>query len=365
MKFAKTFALLICLSCLACDNDDDTSPQYDIPTTYIFENVNYSGQTQRLAMFTELKTYMATSRETGTVLDFNRLQAMYTNDVDNAAWQGAYETSKQLRNKTLENVQADFDALLEELALASQSTVNGSEGQSGVISSEDGTKSYLIGDDGLDHAQLIEKGLMGACLYYQATSVYFGADKMNVDNETIEAGEGTMMEHHWDEAFGYFGVPTDFPTNTAGLLFWGNYSNKRNSILNSNEQLMDELLKGRAAISNNDLEARDEAIAAAREQWELIAVGSAIHYLNEGMSDFEDMALRGHGLSEAIGFIYSIQFNEAKIITNAQVDELLAIIAGDSDFSNMNLYTTSIDNLQSAKDKLVAYYELENLKDEL
>ena len=107
----------------------------------------------------------------------------------------------------------------------------------------------MIGGDGLDHAQLIEKGLMGACLYYQATSVYFGDDRMNVDNEMVEVGEGTEMEHHWDEAFGYFGVPKDFPTSTDGLFFWGSYSNQRNGILESNQKLMDAFLKGRAAIS--------------------------------------------------------------------------------------------------------------------
>jgi len=60
---------------------------------------------------------------------------------------------------------------------------------------------------------------MGACLYYQATSVYMGASKMDVDNETIVPGEGTAMQHHWDEAFGYFSVPKDFPLNKSGLFF--------------------------------------------------------------------------------------------------------------------------------------------------
>ena len=50
------------------------------------------------------------------------------------------------------------------------------------------------------------------------------------------------------------------------------------------------------------LEKRDEAISEAREQWELIAVGSALHYINDGLSKFDDMALRSHSLSEGIGF---------------------------------------------------------------
>ena len=315
-------------------------------------------------MFSELKSYMATSQEQGVALDGAKLAAMYANDAANAGWAGTYEDSKQLRSKTLSSVQADFDALFEELATASQSTVPGSDGVSGVIESNDGAKSYLIGDDGLDHAQIIEKSLMGACLYYQATSVYFGSGKMDVDNETIVEGEGTEMEHHWDEAFGYFGVPTTFPANKDNILFWGSYSDKRDAVLGSNQKLMDALIKGRAAISNAGLDARDEAITEARKEWELISVGSALHYLNSGIENFGDMSLFGHGVSEAIGFIYSLQFNDGQTITNQQVNALLETIAGSDNFTQMNLYNTTVADLQSAKDQLAEYYGLEEQKDE-
>ena len=369
LKFSKLF-YFICLlgvsffltSCGDDDESDDPTPVLEIPTEYNFENVSYSGQTQRLDMFTELKSYMTTSR-TGGQLDADVLQAMFANDAS-APWTKTYDASKQLRSKTLSSVQTQFDDLLTELAAASQSTVTGSDGVSGVIQSTDGAKSYLVGDDGLDHAQVFEKGLMGACLYYQATSVYMGPDRMDVDNETIEPGEGTEMEHHWDEAFGYFGVPTDFPANTDNLSFWGNYSNNRNAILESNQKLMDALLKGRAAISEKDLTIRDEAIAEARAEWELISVGSALHYLNSGISNFDDMALRSHALSEGIGFIYSLQFNTAQKITNAQVNDLLTLIAGASDFAQMNLYNAEVAKLQQAKDQLADYYGLTAQKDE-
>ena len=350
---------------VACDNnDDDGGNTYEIPTVYNFENVSYSGQTQRINMLGEMKAYMGTSKTQGTTLDANRLLAMFANDAANAGWQGTYEDSKQIKSKTLESEQEKFEALMQELAVASQSTVAGSEGQSGVIESVDGAKSYLVGDDGLDHAQIIEKGLMGACFYYQATAVYFGDERMNVDNEVVEPGEGTEMEHHWDEAFGYFGVPTDFPTNTDGVLFWGNYSVQRNELLNSNQTAMDAFLKGRAAISNDDLPTRDDAIVEAREIWELISVGSALHYLNDGMANFADMAIRSHSLSEGIAFIYALIFNPDKKITVPQINELLELVAGSSDFSNMNLYQADMAKLQEAKDKLADYYNLEDRKDE-
>ena len=360
----RTFALLLLVFGMSsCSDDDNPTPQYQIPTTYNFENVSYSGQIQRLAMMKEMKDYMATSQSAGNTLDATRLKAMYANAMG-AQFSGSYDDSKQLKGKTFEQVQSDFEGLMDELTTASQSTTMGSMGTSGVIESLDGAKSYLVGDDGLDHAQMIEKGLMGACFYYQATAVYFGADRMNVDNTTVEAGEGTAMEHHWDEAFGYLGVPIDFPTNSDGLFFWGDYSNKRDAILGSNQSLMNAMLKGRAAISNDDLDVRDEAIEEARAAWELVAVGSALHYLNDVLAKFDDMALRSHSGSEAIGFIYSLQFNPSKKVMNTQVDELLTLVAGSADFSTMNLYNATTVNIQEAKDKLAAYYSLEDKKDD-
>jgi len=345
----------------SCEEKETTDPKYDIPDTYNFENVSYQGQTDRLAMLLEMKNYMQVSR-TGGQLDAVQLKAMYENDAANAGFTKEY--TKQIKSKTFEGEQAVFEALIDELAAASTSTVEGSDGQSGVIKSLDGAKSYLIGDDGLDHAQLIEKGLMGACFYYQATSVYMGPDRMNVDNEIVEEGEGTAMEHHWDEAFGYFGVPKDFPTNKDGIVHWGDYSNKRDAILGSNQQLIDALLKGRAAISNKDLDTRDEAIQEAREIWELVSVTSALHYLNSSLENFDDMALLGHALSEGIGFTYALKFNLDKKIDNNQIDELLKLMGGSASFAEMNLYQITKEDLMSAKQQLAKAYQLEDKMDE-
>ncbi|MFK7807558.1 MAG: DUF4856 domain-containing protein [Saprospiraceae bacterium] len=364
----KRYLLLIAtlLVFSSCGKDDDSSEDvtYDIPTTYDFENVSYTGQTQRLQQLLEMKAYMGTSQTSGVALDADKLKAMYENDAANAGWTQDYEESKQIKGKTFEAVQEDFAKLMEELAEVSQSTVAGAEGVSGVIESADGAKAYLVGADGLDHAQVIEKGLMGALIYYQATGVYMEPGKIDTDNETVEEGKGTSMEHAFDEAFGYFGVQKDFPTNSDNLAFWGSYSNKRNEMLGSNQKMMDAFLKGRAAISNNDLTSRDEAIETLRIEWELISVGTALHYLNDGIANFGDMAIRSHGVSEAVGFIYSLQFNPAKKITNAQVDELLELIAVSSDFEEMDLYNITVENLEEAKTKLAEYYNLSETKDD-
>lgn len=359
--------LALCLGSItmftACD-DEDPQLNYDIPETYAeFENVSYDGQTQRLDMLSEIKSYLQSANTPGVTLDADRLKAMYENNIADAAWSGTYDDSKQLRSKTFESEVPVFLSLMEDIADASTSTVAGSEGQSGVVVSLDGTKQYLLNAEGIEITQLIEKGLMGAVFYYQAVQVYLGDSRMNVDNETVIPGEGTDMEHHWDEAFGYWGVPEDFPANRNGVRFWGHYTNGRDPLLDVNQKLMDAFLKGRAAITNNDLETRDEAITEVRKYWEEVVAGTALHYINGGLEKYDDMSLRAHNLSEAVAFIYSLQFNPEAKVSLTQVYELLTLVAGSEDFEEMNLYQVSREDLQQAADLMSQYYDWAAIKD--
>ncbi|MCB0561078.1 MAG: DUF4856 domain-containing protein [Phaeodactylibacter sp.] len=366
MKPVKLIGLLAAICALgfsSCNTDDDSMV---IPDSYIFENVNYEGQLQRLAMLLEIKNYVATANTSGAVLDARRLKAMYANDASLAGWQGAYDESKQLKGKTFEFQQDVFDQLMEAIAQASASAVEGSPGQAGIVFSQDGSKQYLLSEKGIEYAELIEKGLMGACFYYQAVGVYLGDEKMSADNETVAPGEGTAMEHHWDEAFGYYGVPRDFPSVSEPVFFWGIYSNRRDPLLSCNQKMMDAFLKGRAAISANNLEARDEAIAELRTNWELISGATAISYINVALDGFDDVALRAHALSEAIAFTYTLQFNPERHFSVDEVNQALRLIGGGSeDFFEMNLYQVERGALEQARDLLAAGLGLESLMIEL
>ncbi len=365
MKSAKLVPMLLTsLVFLAvwtgCSKEEDA---YVIPDTYNFDNVNYTGQLQRISMLNEMKAYMSLASNNGFVLDADRLKAMYSNDMEAAQWSGNYDDSKQLKSKTFEGVRDDFAFCFDRIAEASQSTVPSSNGQAGrVQSTVNPDKTYLLDANGLEQAQIIQKGLMGACFYYQATAVYMGAEKMSADNSYREEGSATLMEHYWDEAFGYLGLPTDYPTNVEGLQFWGSYLEKRNAVLENREDLYNSLIKGRAAISANLLGDRDEAIETARHEWEKLVVACALHYLNDSYEHFEDLALKAHGLSEAIGFIYSLQFNPSKRITNQRVEHYLAAIGGAASFPEMNLYATSKEDLLQVRDELAADYGFEELK---
>jgi hypothetical protein len=357
-------ALLLALLVTACGEDEPTL-NYTIPTSYAdFSDVNYDGQLQRLAQLQELGNYLK-SAANGTEIDADRAKAMYNNDAATAGWNGTYDASKELAGKTLESVRADFETYIDAAAVASRNTGPAVNGQAGVAVSNDGAKRYQLDERGVEWAQVVEKGLMGACFYYQAVAVYLGPDKMNVDNETVTPGEGTEMEHHWDEAFGYLGVPRAFPSDRDGLIFWGKYSNDRDAMMGTNQPLMDALLKGRAAISNKDLATRDEAIPEVRAAWEQVVVGTAIHYLNSALAAENDFAIRAHALSEAVAFIYSLQFNPERGIDIPAVNELLATLGGSADFAQMNFYNTENADIEAARTSLSRAYGLETVAGEL
>ena len=70
-------------------------------------------------------------------------------------------------------------------------------------------------------------------------------------------------------------VDPDFPS-TVPNRFWGKYCNNQDPTLNSNADMMNNFLKGRAAISNDVLADRDEAILSIRTEWEEISAYQAI-----------------------------------------------------------------------------------------
>jgi hypothetical protein len=356
-------ALLAAFAFTACDDENtggENENNYEIPATYDFENVSYTGQIQRLDMLDELTVYMKTANE-GAVLDAQKMLDMYANENSAFADASLNEAdSKELENKTVEGDISMFQEFINDFAAATVEANGGvgSNGTPGVVTSNDGSKQYFFDANGIEHIQLIEKGLMGSCFYFQGVSIYLASGKMDVDNETIEEGIGTAMEHHWDEAFGYLGVPTDFPANTDGARFWGKYANGRDALLGSNETLMNAFITGRAAISNKDLETRDEQIEIIRNEWEKVSAATAIHYLNEANASFADDAIRNHVLSEAWAFIHALKYNPNKKLTNAEVDSLLEEL-GD------NFYTISTDNINAAKATLVSAYGFEDIQNQL
>jgi hypothetical protein len=340
--------------------DDGSCSYYTTPSTYVFKDadgnstVSYSGQTDRLNQLEEMTIYMKSS--TSAAISSSVIRDMFYNTADNGAGNFSFSSTKQLANKCFTADTAQFVSWFDSLANASISfDSTASSGQAGVLSS--GSDTYLFDANGIEYTQLIEKSLMGAIFMYQATQIYFGSDKMDVDNSsavnTADSMYYTSMEHHWDEAFGYFGVPVDFPNNTNGIRFWGKYCNSRNAELGSNTIMMNSFLIGRTAISNNDLPTRDAQITEIREMWEKVCAAQAVAYLQGAKDNFgTDNAKYLHELSEAYAFIKCLTYAplETRIISYPQIQELL-----DSTIGNDFWAVTQLDLTNAISDLNIIY----------
>lgn len=316
--------------------DDGTctyEPLYTVPATYAFvdasgnSTVNYAGQTDRINQALEMINLI----KTGVDVDLSAqvLKDMFANTGGNGNGAFSFTSSKQLKDKCFEMDRAEIEAYFDSLQLVCLSNdMTASSGQAGTLTS--GTSKYLFDQNGREYKEIIEKAFMASIFMYQSMSVYFSDTKMNVDNTTaVDPANGlhyTQMEHHWDEAFGYFAVPTNFPASAA-LGFWGKYCNSQDATIGSNAVMMNNFLKGRAAISANILEDRNAAMLEIKNMWEKIAAYQAMKYLGDAVTNFGvDQGKTLHVLNEAYGMIKSLKYCplDTRKSTNEEVDAILA-----------------------------------------
>jgi hypothetical protein len=342
----------------------DTVITYSVPATYSYEDsdgnstVSYGGQTARMDMLSEMVTYLKSangSNATPATLDAATLLSMYDNSYTGWSDASLVNNGKQLKSKTALNdagVQGIFEGWMTAAAA-------GSPG--------DTSASYLQASSGLEWTQMIEKGLMGACFANQLTSNYLAGLESDDNIDVVDAAAGkyyTVMEHHWDEAYGYFTDAVDYPTNGTDR-FWGKYANKSylEDNLGSATDISTAFRTGRAAISAGNitdaLAQRDIIIAEVK----LMQAGMAIHYLNDVKSKIGNASQDAinHSMSEALAFIMGIQFiTDSPDMSSADVDDLVnqiePAVAG---------FTQSVVSINSVIDQIAAATGLEAYKDVL
>jgi hypothetical protein len=361
MKKILAITILLSLVLSSCKKDKKspepepapTGSTYAIPTTYSFSVMDYTTSVQRITMLTEILNYIKTAHTTtaSPALSGTQLQNMYTNINSQFSDPNLNTSGIQLKNKTDNTyyLQTDLDAaLLNAGTITTPTTAMGSNGVAGKVIS--GTKAYIMDANGFEYKEIMEKGIMGGLFYYQAMTIMKNIS--TYDNTTIVTGQGTAQEHAWDEAFGYFGIPVAFPTNTVGLKNWGSYCNSANSAIGSNTTIMNAFLKGRAAISNKDNASRDQARNVVVATWEKIGAARFITYVKSAKANITDDAVRNHNLSEAVGFIRGFKYNPSKTISDAQIDQLLAYIGA-------NLYSVTGTNLDNAINLMASIFALD------
>ncbi len=361
------------------EDSQDVENQLEVPTSYSFErdgssSVSFQGQTDRLDMLSEMKTYLKTG-DGGSELSSQQLLDMYANANEPFENADLNASTKQLESKTNPAEVDGFKQLLNQAAeVSADVAANGTmadEGQAGKISR--GSDRFInVNEKGWEFTQFVEKGLMGAVFYHQIFNVYLSESKIgeSVDNETIKEGKNyTAMEHHWDEAFGYWGVPTDFPNGTPVLdeensRFWASYTYGLDGALGINQPLMDAYIKGRAAIVANNHAVKNEQVEIIIELHELVAAAKAVHYIKSAMGDLnnQDSGNLFHHLSEGYQFIKAFGYSPSSNLSQAEISDILNVDLGEDG----NFWTVTPQGLQNAKDKILdAYPELKEVEDEL
>ena len=348
-------SIALLASCEDKDENENVSEGYKVPTTYNFKNVSYSGQKDRLNMLKELTSYIKTGHKEDSVLNAQSMKDMFGNSNTPFTSAELNASTKQLQNKTVPTEADHYVNLFDSIAKYSGKS-GGKNGQAGLVSGAN--RTILVDANGMEYAQLIDKGIMGSCFYYSATSSYLSDEKIGdaVDNTTVVDGKGTAKEHHFDEAFGYFGAPIDFPSNVEGLGAWAKYCNKMDAVAGTNK-IIDSFLKGRAAISNKDKSDQNDAVADIKMQWEKVSAATAVHYLNDAIKA-ADTADKLHVLTEAYAFIKALEYNVDGSIKAAKIDEVLKSL-GD------NFWNTTNSKIEEARNILATAAELNDIKSDL
>jgi len=241
-------------------------------------------------------------------------------------------------------------------------------GQGGVLG------SYLFDEHGIEPEQLIEKGLFGAALYHYAATQYLS---------------GTITQEKLHKALVLYGADPSFPnTNTAantstpdihGALYAARRDdNSGNGYYRSIEK---NFKIAQAALKAGDKYSTDlqNAVKAIREHWEKALVATIINYsyatvdgLKKTNPTQADIAAALHAYSEGVGFIHGLKTVPNKIITDAQIDEILGLmLAKDPQTVTSYLFVTEpatyLKNFDDIRSKFKAIYsfsdaEMESFK---
>ena len=352
MKKYTILSLSFSLVLFACTKNPTTptTPVYTVPTTYSFTDVNYHNQLVLLSMADQVVATINTANSTPNT----PVSAQLLTDMFNNVGSHFNDSSLQLNNSGLrlsdwfsQTAKADMLNYFDSVGVYSQSSLTASPGVAGVASSvANASKKYLLSPNGIFYSQVIKKSFMGA-FAYQIANVYM-ADSINSTSDT------TVLAHYWDAAFGFFGVPVNFPGSTSGLRYFGSYSNQVNAGLNSNTYIMNAFLTGRAAIGAGDLTTmRYEAnqLISLFDTLDAACIVQEMHETNTNIEAGDAVAAYGT-LSESLGFVRNLTYNTGRrVISQAQ------ILALEGLYDKTNLTTPNLYNFVGANVNTTAEIE--------
>ncbi len=417
-----TISILFISGC-GTDEDDGTKDQtaegkIQVPQAYVFDSrfqegessVSYSGQVVRNLLLQDLKAVTDSVGKDGakaaSVEDMLQLyeydDALNLKTITTTGSVPALEshysslsTGKNLVGKISDAPVIGYNRSADDLVREWFKGISDNSQDSDKL----GTAMAYTTEDSVDMSQMINKVLIGAVPYYQATGVYLNS---LLERDNSEAKDGskpyTAMEHAWDEAFGYFGAARDysrytddqlagsvddftFDSNGDGTIdFKSEYNfglsrnaakrDKGGSGVDFTTEIFNAFLARRTAITNqgsvSEISAHRQAAANGMEK---VIAATVVHYINDTLSDMsklgtdeENLANLNKHWAEMKGYTVALQYNPFKLISDGQLMELHGIMgeAPKYDTPGTNAYKTQVANYQRAKDVMQAAYAFSN-----
>ena len=334
---------------VSCKDDENVNPTttpdpYTVPTTYNFTNVDFKESAARVSMWQGFQSYLGKGNT--RVLSADTVNYLWTNTnnaftpelASNIPYPAAdlnglgYNLSGNVTDAGLFKTIADSTVYVSRF-----NKTAASKGVPGKIGSR------LFNANGVEPNQVVAKGLMGAMVLANVNTLL---DKVPASNNTtVVAGKGTEMEHNWDLAFGYVGVPMDYDTaynyGTAPVkadrpLGIGGYFAERGKFIQAGGRVFEAFRTGRAAITAKDYAARDAAIVTIKEYLEKTLAAAAYAYVTNPQTQ-TSLDSKFHGLSEGAGFVMALKYRPASSkLTAANYQTLVSIM-------NTSFYTLAED----------------------
>ena len=369
MKSTYPIALACAALLFSCTDDSGVDPgplPYTVPSTYAFENVDYKESATRISMWQGFQSYLGKSNT--RVLSADTVNYLWNNT--NKAFTAELATNIPYPATVLNGLSYNLSGKVADAAVfktLADSLVNVSkfnkQAASKGVPGKIGTR--LLNRQGLELNQVIAKGLMGGLVLNNILAIL---DKIPADNNTtVVPGQGTAMEHNWDLAFGYVGIPMDYdtafnystqPVKADRPLAMGGYFAERGKYIQAGGRVFEAFRTGRAAISAKDYAARDAAIVTIQEYLEKTLAAAAYHYVTSPQTQTA-LDSKFHGLSEGAGFVAALKYRPANSkLTAANYQKLVTIM-------NTSYYTLAEDasnaRLKEAQAILTdAYGKLQN-----
>jgi len=411
------------LSACGSDEEDDTdvleeeAATISVPQAYVFDSrftpgessVSYSGQVVRNLLLQDLKSLTdSVGKDGGRSIDVADMLKLYEYDdalnlktgtttgslSASESYYSKLSTGKNLVGKISDEMVIGYNRTADDLVREWFKTIAESSQDRDKL----GTPMAYTSDDGVDMSQMVNKVLIGAVPYYQATGVYLGG-LLERDNSTGKDGKAySAMEHAWDEAFGYFGAARDysrytdaqlagsvddftFDSNSDGSIdFKSEYNfglsrnagkrDKGGSGVDFTQEIFSAFLAGRTAITNQGSVAEISAYRqTAANGMEKVIAATVVHYINDTLSDMsklgtaeENIANLNKHWAEMKGYTVALQYNPFRLITDGQLAELHGIMgkAPIYDQPGSNAYNTQVNNYKRAKDVMQAAYGFSN-----